>query len=514
MGMSGERAPERRPGPADGAPPLDVVVVGAGISGLAAAFRLARGGMRVAVIEASSRPGGALLTREEAGFRFELGPNTVVENDPGLPALIRDCGLEGELLAAAPEARRRYLWHRGRLVPLPGGPLSFLRSPLFPAAAKLRLLREPWAPPPPAGEETVADFVRRRLGQPFLDLVVAPFVSGIYAGDPERLAVRWAVPRIAALEAEHGGLIRGALARRKSSAAPRGRMISLREGIEELPRRLAREVGDVRLGVACRRVLPGGRSGRSGGRFVVEHDGGSVVAERVLLAVPAEAAAALLDEATQGRSKAFAEIPYAAVAVAAAGYRREDVAHPLDGFGFLRTAPSAPTRAGTRGPGESAGPSGASGAGGASGVSGNGDASGARGPSDPRGPRVLGCLFSSSLFPGRAPADHVALTAFLGGRTDPEVATWSDERVAAATHDDLKRALGVRGAPVVSVVHRWPRAIPQYELGHGRFVDLHRDLERDFRGLHLGGNYLHGISVADCVRNALATADRILAGGG
>jgi oxygen-dependent protoporphyrinogen oxidase len=488
----------------DTAPPLDVVVVGAGISGLAAAFRLARGGMRVAVLEASPRAGGALLTHEEAGFRFELGPNTVVEGDPGLPALIRDCGLEGERLEAAPEARRRYLWHRGRLVPLPGGPLSFLLSPLFPVAAKLRLLREPWAPPPPAAEETLAAFVRRRLGQHFLDLVVAPFVSGVYAGDPERLAVRWAVPRIAALEAEHGSLMRGALARRKASAAPRGRMISLRGGIEELPRRLAREVGDVRFGLTCRRVLTiGGGAGSDGrgGRFVVEHDGGAVAAERVLLAVPADAAAALLDEATQGRSRAFAEIPYPAVAVAAAGYRREDVAHPLDGFGFLRTSVSAPRRTG--GPGETGGWGEARGPGGTS------AAAGAR---DPGTLRILGCLFSSSIFPDRAPAGHVTLTAFLGGRTDPEVATWSDERVATVAHDDLRRALGARAAPVVNVVHRWPRAIPQYELGHGRFVALRRDLERDFPGLHLGGNYLHGISVADCVRNALATADAILGG--
>jgi protoporphyrinogen/coproporphyrinogen III oxidase len=490
------------------APPLDAVVIGAGISGLAAAFRLARAGMRVAVLEASPRVGGALLTHAEGGFRFELGPNTVLESDPGLPALLRDCGLEGERVAAAPGARRRYLWHRGRLVALPGGPLSFLSSPLFPAAAKLRLLREPWAPPPPDGEETIAAFVRRRLGQPFLDVAVGPFVSGVYAGDPERLAVRWAVPRIFALEAEHGSLIRGALARRRAGAAPRGRMVSLRGGIEELPRRLAREVGDVRRGAACRRVLPA----RGGGGFEIElaagqvgaTGGGSLTAEHVLLAVPADAAAALLDEATQGRSRALADIPYAPVAVAAAGYRREDVAHPLDGFGFLRSAVSGPegTRSG-RGPGT---------VGGSDAVGGpDGPPASAPGARDLR---VLGCVFSSSLFADRAPAGHVALTAFVGGRTDPEAAAWSEERIAATVHEDLRRALGVRGAPVVSVVHRWPRAIPQYEPGHGRFLALQAELERDLPGLHLGGNYLRGISVADCVRNALAAADGILAARG
>jgi oxygen-dependent protoporphyrinogen oxidase len=465
-------------------PPLDAVVVGAGISGLAAAFRLVRAGLRVAVLEALPRPGGALVTHETAGFRFEFGPNTVLESDPSLPALIRDCGLGGERLVAAPAARRRWVWHDGRLRELPAGPLGFLLSPLFPPAAKLRLLREPFvrAPPAPPGgqdeaEETIAAFVRRRLGEAFLERAVGPFVSGVFAGDPERLAVRWATPRIAALEAEHGSLVRGAFARARTRArprgggppqtAPRGAMISLRGGLEELPRRLASEIGDVRCGTACRAVWHDGRD------FVVEQEGGAVHAPRLLLAVPADAAAALLDEATAGRSRLLAELPYSAVAVVAAGYRRQDVAHPLDGFGFLR----------------------ATGAGGA-------------------GLRVLGCLFTSSLFPGRAPEGCVALTAFLGGRTDPEAAAWSDERLGAAVQEDLGRALGVRGEPLARVVRRWPRAIPQYEQGHGRFVALQAELERQLPGLHLAGNYLHGISVADCVRNATALAERIAAGAG
>jgi protoporphyrinogen/coproporphyrinogen III oxidase len=459
--------------------PLDAVVVGAGISGLAAAFRLVRAGMRVAVLEASPRPGGALVTHEAAGFRFELGPNTVLESDPSLPALIRDCGLDGERLVAAPAARRRWVWHGGKLRALPSGPLAFLLSPLFPPAAKLRLLREPWVPASAqdedGDEETIAAFVRRRLGETFLERAVGPFVSGVYAGDPERLAVRWATPRIAALEAAHGSLVRGALAGALARArlrggaprtTPRGAMVSLRGGLEELPRRLAREIGDVRCGTACRAVRRDGRG------FVVEHAGGTVGARHVLLAVPAEAAAALLDEATASRSRLLAELPYAAVAVVAAGYRRQDVAHPLEGFGFLR----------------------ATGGGGA-------------------GLRVLGCLFTSSLFPGRAPEGCVALAAFLGGRTDPEAAAWSDERLGAAVQEDLVRALGVRGEPLARVVRRWPRAIPQYERGHGRFVALQSELERELPGLYLAGNYLHGISVADCIRNATALAERIVAGG-
>jgi oxygen-dependent protoporphyrinogen oxidase len=440
-------------------PHLDVLIIGAGISGLAASFRLKRSGLDVAVLEASSRVGGAIETHSEGGWCFELGPNTVLESDPSVAELIAEAGLAGEKITAASSARRRYLYKDGRLHPLPAGPGGFLRTPLFPASAKLRLLKEPFIPRPAGDpEESVAAFVRRRLGQPFLDYAVGPFVSGIYAGDPERLSVRWAVPKIAALEREHGSLLRGALARRKGSAATRGSgaMISFPSGLEELPRRLAREIGDVRTGVAALSVL------RSEGGFRVDTAAGPLAARRVVLAVPADVAARLLDGATGGRSRAFVDIPYAPVAVVALGYRREDVGHPLDGFGYL-----VPRK---------------------------------------EGRRTLGCLFPSALFPGRAPAGHAALSAFVGGRTDPEIVSWEDDRIAAQVQAEVGQALGIRSEPVFRLVRRWPRAIPQYEVGHGRFVDLADEIERDLPGLRIGGNFLSGVSVPDCIRNGMKLA--------
>jgi oxygen-dependent protoporphyrinogen oxidase len=443
---------------------LDVVVVGAGISGLAAAFRLARGGLRVAVLEAAERVGGAIETFSDGAWRFEMGPNTVVESDESVGRLIRDAGLEGEKIVASPSAKRRYLYKGSQLVPLPGGPGGLLKTPLFSAGAKLRLLREPWIGRPPEGaEESIAQFVRRRLGTEFLDYAVGPFVSGVYAGDPERLSARWAVPKIHALEKEHGSLIRGGLicsrlARRKGPA-PGGAMISFREGLEELPRRLAREIGDVRTGVAVRRVL------RIENGFRVETSAGPVEAARVVLAVPADAAARLLEEATSGVSLTFAEVPYAAVAVVSLGWRREDVGHPLDGFGFL-----APRKEGLR---------------------------------------LLGCLFPSQIFPGRSPEGHVALAAFAGGRTDPELAGWDEDRIAATAVAELRGPLRLRGEPALRLVRRWPRAIPQYELGHGRFVERAREIERSLPGLRLADNFLGGISVPDCIRNATALAEEI-----
>ncbi len=440
---------------------LDVLVVGGGISGLTTAFYLSRGGgLRVALLEASPRLGGALETWNEGPWRFELGPNTVLENHESVGRLIREAGLDGEKIVSLPSARRRYLWKRGRLHALPSGPLGFVRTPLFPASAKLRLLREPWIPRPAGNpdenEESIAAFVRRRLGQDLLDYAVGPFVSGIYAGDPERLSTRYAVPRIAALEREHGSLFRGALAGRKGSSPA---MISLRDGLERLPQELGRQI-DARTGVTCQRIVP------IEGGFRAVTSAGDVEAKRVVLAVPADVAARLLEDATGGRSRGFSEINYAAVAMVSTGWRRADVAHPLDGFGFL-----VPRKEGLR---------------------------------------LLGVLFPSSIFPLRAPDDHVALTAIVGGRTDPEAAAWEDERLLSEVLGELRTTLGVRGEPVAQVIRRWPRAIPQYEMGHGRFLELARTIESSLPGLRIGGNFLRGVSVPDCIRNATAMAEELL----
>jgi oxygen-dependent protoporphyrinogen oxidase len=439
---------------------LDSLIVGAGISGLTTAFWLRRAGLRVAVLEAAPRAGGSIETWTDGPWRFEMGPSTVLESREEVTRLLRTSGLESAKIVAAPAGKRRFLWKQDRLHTLPGGPPGFLKTPLFSAGAKLRLLKEPWIPRPAEGvEETIARFVSRRLGPEFLRYAVGPFVSGVYAGDPERLSVRWAVPRIWSLEAEHGSLIRGALARRKGPQ-PGGAMFSFPQGLEELPRRLAREIGDVRTGVAAQRIV------RQEDGFRVETPAGAVDAAQVVVAVPADGAARLLADLTDGRSRLFEEIPYAAVAIVCLGYRRSDVAHALDGFGFLA----------------------------------------------PRGEglRVLGCLFPSQLFPERAPEGHVALAAFLGGRTDPGIVQQDDAHILAAVEDDLRRALGVRGAPVLAKVRRWPRAIPQYEIGHGRFVERAAEIERELPGLHLGGNFLRGVSVADCIKNGTELADTVL----
>ena len=450
--------------PRAGADGCEVAVVGGGITGLTAALYLARRGVDVTLLEPAPRPGGALRTLRDGEWSFELGPNTVLEKPP-VAELLALAGLQGDRVAAAPAGKRRYIWKGDRLEPMPGGPLSLLSTPLFPAGAKAALLREPFVGRGPAtrgadGDESVADFVRRRLGPAWLHYAVGPFVSGVYAGDPERLSVRWGVPRIAALERDHGSLIRGALAKRKGPA-PGGAMIGFRGGFAELARRLAEQLPDVRLETPVLALARHGDGWRLGTL------GGTLDAGQVVLALPADTTADLLVAASGGRSRPLADVPYAPVVVGCLGYRREQIAHPLDGFGFLA----------------------------------------------PRGEglRVLGGLFTSALFAGRAPAGHVALTVFAGGATDRELVTLSDAAVWEIFEGDLGRALGVTGAPVFRHLERWPRAIPQYEIGHGRFVALAAELQRELPGLHLAGNWLDGVSVPDSIARGAAIAGNVLA---
>lgn len=437
--------------------PLRVAIVGGGITGLTAAWQIQRLGHQVTVLEASARAGGVVGAQRLGAWLQELGPNSLLEGSPEIAAFVDDVGLAPRRLYAAPAAKQRYLVRGGRPVALPTSPGAFLRNPLFSAGAKLRLLLEPFRRRAPAGaDESLADFVRRRLGQEFLDYAINPFVAGVYAGDPEQLSLRHAFPRLHTLEQEHGSLLLGTLRRRSLSGGSKERIFSFPEGLGEIPRALqARLIDPVRLRT---RVTALGRAG-AGWRLTLDQRGTPEEAEfdLVVCALPADALAALdfPDVAPDASLRLLAEIPHPPVVSVFTGHRREDVTHPLDGFGLLVPAVE--------------------------------------------GRRVLGTLFSSTLFPGRAPEGHVALTTFVGGTRQPELTALDDAALATLVREELGQLLGVGGTPVIVRVQRWPRAIPQYAPGHERFLTAISRLEAAAPGVFVGGNCRDGISLPNCI---------------
>lgn len=449
---------------------LPVAVLGGGITGLTAAWQLQRAGIDVVVFEAAPQVGGAIGALRQDGWLHELGPNSLLENSTDVTALVDELGLGAQRVYASPAAQKRYIVRGGRPVAMPGSPWSFATTGLFSWRAKLAVLGEPWRARAPAeAEESVADFVIRRLGREFLDYAVNPFVGGVYAGDPARLSVKHGFPKLWALEQTHGSLIRGALARRNTSGGPKGRMFSFAGGLQELPRALQRGLGGA---VRLQRRVHAVR--RRGDHWEVEF---GALGERacelfsaVVCALPVDALAALPVEglpdaaAALGTLRTIEQPPVASVFF---GYQREAVAHPLDGFGMLV-------------------------------------------PEVERG-KMLGTLFSSTLFPGRAPEGHVALTSFVGGVRQPELARLEEGELVALVRGELERLLGARGEPVFVHVQRWPRAIPQYTLGWERFAGLYAAVEKLAPGFFIGGNGRDGISLSNCIASGRRLAAAVQA---
>jgi oxygen-dependent protoporphyrinogen oxidase len=465
-----------------------VVVVGGGIAGLTTALHLRdRAGavgveLDLEILEASDRPGGNIETDRTGGF---------LDNVPATPALVRRLGLEGSVQKADEAAAKRYLYRNGKLHLLPTGPLGFLRSPVLSLPGRLRVLAEPFASGRPEGvDESIFQFASRRIGDEAASVLIDAMVSGVFAGDVRRLSLASSFPRMAAMESEHGGLVKAMIARMRERrrarravearrragedveelvrpggpAGPGGTLTSFREGLDTLPLALARELGDrVRLGVRATGIRRGG----SGPPWVVEMEGGEMApADAVVVAVPSPRAAPLLRGLDPDLAAVIDEIPTAGLSVVALGYAAESMGGPPDGFGFLV----------------------------------------------PRGQglRILGCLWDSSIFPGRGPRGRVLLRVMVGGAHDPEAVEEDQEVLVSQVRRELHQTMGVEGEPLLAKVYRWPLGIGQYTVGHrARIRRMEKRLGR-LGPLWVAGSSFYGISMNACIEKAGEQAVEIL----
>ena len=450
-----------------------VVVIGGGISGLTTAWWLHKAGIDVTVLERERTLGGTMQTDRDKGWLIETGPNSALETTPLFQTLFNDLDLADELVYADELGNNRYILRNGELHALPMTPPAFLKSRLWTIPGKLRLLKEPFVGRA-AEEETIAEFVERRLGREFLDYAINPFVAGVYAGNPEQLSVRAAFPKLYALEYQYGGLIKGQVfgsrerKKRAEKAKDRARMFAFKKGMQTFPVALGTALSKhVLTGTSVQRLkrlrkghitqyeISGKRIGKP---FRIQANG-------VITAIPSFAAAKLLDPIDSDVAASLNKIYYPPVVEVFLGFKTCDIHRRLDGFGFL--VPAKEKR------------------------------------------KILGTIWSSSLFPDRAPKDHAALTTFVGGSRQPELTEQSDDAIIKIVADELKEIMGVYGRPAYHRIARWERAIPQYNLGHLSIVRHLEQFEQQHPGIFLSGNFRGGISVGDCVINSEKTAQRV-----
>lgn len=468
-----------------------LVVIGGGITGLAAANRAVeqRGSdVEILLLEASGRVGGVISTEHRGPFLLEGGPDSFISEKPEAIELCRRIGLEAQLLPTNDANRRTLIVSGGRLVPLPDGfqllgptrILPFLRSPVLSWRGKLAAAKDlvlPRGGPPPDGDESLASFVRRRLGDEVLERLAQPLVGGIYTADAETLSLASTMPRFLELERTHRSVILGLRAQAQragvaaasgTSGARFGLFVTLRDGMTTLVEALAARLpaGAIRLNAAVRSVERALPDAAEGPWRVTLAGGEQLAADAVVVASPAPVAGRLLHEADPALGAILQGVTCASSAVVTLAFRRDQVPSPPRAFGFVVPAPEKR--------------------------------------------RVIAGSFTDVKYAGRAPADTVLLRLFAGGALQPQQFALDDQALVRAARDELRELLGIVAEPILTWVQRWPESMPQYRVGHaGRIAEAERRAAA-MPGLALAGNAYHGVGLADCVRSGEAAADAMV----
>lgn len=440
----------------------DIVIIGAGITGLTAGFYLKQRGYNVLLIERSDRTGGQVHSFQKDGFIYESGPNTGVISYPEVAELFSALAPDCILATAREEAKRRYIWKGDHFRELPSGPFSALATPLFSFTDKFRILGEPFRAKGTNPDESVAGLAARRLGQSYLDYAVDPFLSGVYAGDPEKLITRYALPKLYNLEQQYGGFIRGSIAKARQPKTDRDRLatkqvFSAIGGMESLPKALSKQIGEenIILSASDIRVAPGAESWHVS--FSTNNGTETIDTAKVITAVGGYSLPEVLPFVSEKYMAKICNLRYAPIVQVAVGIK-DTGKLKFNAFGGL-----VPTR---------------------------------------EKKNVLGILFPSACFTDRAPEKGALFSFFIGGVQHPELTQLSDEEIEALVtqelHDMLKFPAGTK-PDLIHIFHH-PRAIPQYEINSGERFETIEAIQQQYPGLYLSGNIKGGIGLADRIR--------------
>lgn len=452
-------------------PNKTITVLGAGISGLTTAYWLHKAGYEVTVLEAATDAGGSMQSTRKGKILIDYGPNSGLETTPLIGQLVDELDLKDELVYANEKANKRYILKKNLLHPLPTSPGAFLKTKLFSLNAKLNLLLEPFRKKSDDGyNQSISRFVVRRLGKEFLDYAVNPFISGIYAGNPDRLSVKSALPRLYRLEEEYGslikGMIKGAKERKKNPEQSKqsAKMFSFKNGMQTLPIAMAGVLeGKIKYECKVEKVE------KQGPEFVIKYRHKrklqSLNSGTVVSTLPAHVAKNVFKD--EQLNYHLNRIYYPPVAVLYLVFDRAMVKRKLDGFGFLIPAKEQK--------------------------------------------KFLGAIWSSTLFPFRAEEDKVTFTLYIGGARNTQIFTMKEEVMINQVLIEFREIMNINAVPKKWYYKKWPKAIPQYNLGHHEHELYFEKFEKENPGIFLSGNYRGGISVGDCIKSSKNVSENVVA---
>lgn len=449
-----------------------IVILGAGISGLATAFWLNKKGFDVTILEAKSQVGGAMQTLNEDDFLIDFGPNSGLETTPLIRQIVEEVGLSDEMIYASEISSKRYILRNDKLHELPMGLSPFLKTKLFSVKGKLRLFGEPFIGKSTDGYyQSIAQFVERRLGKEFLDYAIDPFVSGVFAGDPTKLSVKSAFPKLYRLEELYGGLVKGMIKgarerkKRAEESKQSAKMFSFKSGMQTFPKAIAKTL-EGKIALECRVKSVEYRGDKWQINYARNGEESTIESDKIISTVPAYVAAEIFGGLDSELIKHLNSIYYPPVMVLYLGFNKSDIGIPLDGFGYL--IPSKEKK------------------------------------------NFLGAIWSSTIFPNRSGENRAAFTLFVGGARSPQILDSQKDNLIRNALAEFKKIMKTEAEPVIIKEKMWQKAIPQYNIGHIEHENYFDKFEKENPGIFLSGNFRGGISVGDCIKNSEEVANKAM----